>query len=247
LQFRQYGKKDAPVILLLHGGGLSWWNFREAAEQLQRDYRVILPILDGHGGTDRQFSSIEDNAREIIGFVEKELGGRILLMGGVSLGAQILLEILSRRSHICRYALVESALVIPSKLTHALVRPTLACSYGLIRQKWFAKAQAAYLKIPEARFEDYFRDTCAISGESMGAFLEANALYTLKDSLRNCGAEVRIFVGEKEIPSMKRSAHRIQRALPDSTLEILPGMRHGELALCHPEAYAALLRKILKK
>ena len=178
--------------------------------------------------------------------MEKELGGSVLLMGGVSLGAQILLEILSRRSHICRYALVESALVIPSKLTHALVRPTLDCSYGLIRQRWFAKAQAAYLKIPEALFEDYFRDTCAVSKESMIAFMKANAMYSLKDTLRNCEAEVRILVGAKEIPSMKRSADRIHRALPDSTLQILPGMYHGELALCHPEDYADLLREILR-
>ena len=246
MQFREYGKKNAPVMLLLHGGGLSWWNFRETAELLQHDYRVILPILDGHGGSDREFSTIEENAQKIIEFVEKELNGCVLLMGGVSLGAQILLEILSRRSRICRYALVESALVIPSKLTHALVRPTLDCSYGLIRQKWFANVQAKYLKIPEALFEDYFRDTCAVSRGSMVAFMEANAMYSPKDTLRNCEAEVSILVGAKEIPSMKKSADRIHRALPGSTLQILPGMHHGEYALCHPQDYADMLRKILK-
>ena len=247
MQFREYGKKNAPVILLLHGGGLSWWNYREVAEQLQRDFRVILPILDGHSGSGRDFSAIEDNAQEIIDFVDEELGGSVLLLAGVSLGSQILLEILSRRSHICRYALVESALVIPSKLTRALVRPTLACSCGLICQRWFAKVQAKYLKIPEVLFEDYFRDTCAISKESMAAFMKANSMYSLKDTLQDCGAEVRVLVGEKEIPSIKRSADRIRQAVPGSKLQILSEMHHGEFALCHPRDYAALLRKILTK
>ena len=247
MTFTEYGNTNKDTVLLLHGGGLSWWNYREVAEQLESDYRVILPILDGHGGSDREFSTIEDNVQEIIDFVEKELGGSVLLMGGVSLGAQILLEILSQRSRICRYALVESALVIPSKLTHALVRPTLACSCGLICQRWFAKVQAKYLKIPEVLFEDYFRDTCAISRGSMAAFLEGNAMYSLKDALQSCGAEVRILVGEKEIPSMKRSADRIRQAVPGSKLQILSEMHHGEFALCHPRDYAAMLRKILRK
>lgn len=37
------------------------------------------------------------------------------MMGGLSLGGQILLEILSQRKDICKYAIVESVLVIPSK------------------------------------------------------------------------------------------------------------------------------------
>ena len=37
---------------------------REAAETLQSDYHVIRPILDGHAGSDRPFTTIEDNAAE---------------------------------------------------------------------------------------------------------------------------------------------------------------------------------------
>ena len=43
------------------------------------------------------------------------MGGSVIMMGGLSLGGQILLEILSQRKDICKYAIVESVLVIPSK------------------------------------------------------------------------------------------------------------------------------------
>ena len=66
----EFGRKDAPVAVLLHGGGLSWWNYREAARLLQQKMRVVLPLLDGHAGSDRHFTSIEDNAREVIGSEE---------------------------------------------------------------------------------------------------------------------------------------------------------------------------------
>ena len=45
----EYGKQNKNVALLLHGGGLSWWNYRDAAEILSEDFRVVLPVLDGHG------------------------------------------------------------------------------------------------------------------------------------------------------------------------------------------------------
>jgi pimeloyl-ACP methyl ester carboxylesterase len=95
MRFQEYGPKHKDVILLLHGGGLSWWNYREASELLMGEYHVILPILDGHAGSDRPFTTIEDNAAEILSFIDEQLNGSVLLIGGLSLGGQVLLEMLS--------------------------------------------------------------------------------------------------------------------------------------------------------
>ena len=62
----EYGKENEKVILLLHGGGLSWWNYKDVAECLKNDYHVVIPILDGHADSDRDFTSIEDNAKAVI-------------------------------------------------------------------------------------------------------------------------------------------------------------------------------------
>ena len=61
---QEYGTEHKETILLLHGDGLSWWNYRDAAELLQDEYHVILPILDGNAGSDRSFTSIEENASD---------------------------------------------------------------------------------------------------------------------------------------------------------------------------------------
>ena len=85
--------------------------------------------------------------------------------GGLSLGGQIAVEMLSQRPDICRYALIDSALVKPMKLTHALIEPTFGMSYGLIKQKWFAKLQAGFLGVPKAMFDDYCIE-CSADGEN---------------------------------------------------------------------------------
>ena len=40
---------------------------------------------------------------DIIEFVNSKLGSSVLMMGGLSLGGQILLEILSQRKDICKF------------------------------------------------------------------------------------------------------------------------------------------------
>ena len=158
MNYIEYGKENRKVIVLLHGGGLSWWNYKEVAEMLQRDYRVILPILDGHAGSDKAFTTIEDNATELIEFINRELGGTVLMIGGLSLGGQILLEVLSQCKDICKYAIVESALVVPSKFLRSMIKPAFGTCYGLIRYKWFSKLQFKSLRIKPDLFDEYYKD-----------------------------------------------------------------------------------------
>ena len=245
MQVLEFGPERKETILLLHGGGLSWWNFREQAEILKDRYRVILPILDGHAGSDRPFTTIEDNALEIVSFIDERLGGSVLLLGGLSLGAQIALEILSERSDICAYALIESAAVIPSGVTRALIGPTFGMSYGLIKNRRFARMQFQSLHIKEALFEDYYRDTCGIEKADMIAFLKANAAYRLKDALGSVRAETHLFYGEKETRKIRKSAEKIRETLPPCRLHPLPGLYHGEFSLNHAPAYADAIAKIV--
>ena len=90
MRAREYGTEHSQVVILLHGGGLGPWNYREEAERLKAYYHVVLPILDGHAGSDRSFSTIEENARALIEEIDERFGGQVLLIGGLSLGGQVL-------------------------------------------------------------------------------------------------------------------------------------------------------------
>lgn len=237
----EYGQQNPDIVMLLHGGGLSWWNYRELAVRLAERYHVVLPVLDGHGNNDAPFTTIEDNAAKLISYIDTHWDGRVLAIGGLSLGGQVAVEMLSQRPDICQYTLIESALVKPMKLTAALIGPAFGMSYGLIKQKWFAKLQADYLGIPKALFDDYYRDTCAITKADMIAFLRANSSYAIKPELSETTAKVKIVAGSKEQKSIRDSAAALNRAIPGSGLEILPGLRHGDLSLNKPEQYVKIL------
>lgn len=241
----EYGKENAEVIILLHGGGLSWWNYREAAELLKEKYHVVIPILDGHAGSDRDFTSIESNASELVKYIDEIHGGFVRFIGGVSLGAQILIEMLAQRSNICQFALIESALVVPMKATYFLTKPMLDMSYGLIKKEWFSRLQFKSLKLKKDLYDDYYQDTCSITKENMIAFLHSNACYSLKPELKKSQAKVFIFVGQKELAKMIQSAHKLHQMIPNSNLHILKNLYHGEFSINHAAEYAAQVMDII--
>ena len=247
MHYVEYGKENNNIILLLHGGGLSWWNYEDTAKSLQKDFHIILPILDGHAESDKPFTTIEDNAAEIIAFIDTHFGGSVFMIGGLSLGGQILLEILSQRNNICKYAIIESALVIPSKITHSMIKPAFGSCYGLIQYKWFSKLQFKSLKIKPDLFDCYYKDTCDISKNDMIAFLQANSLYSLKESIKSCEAKVFVFVCEKENNTMLKSAEMIHQTLRNSFLQVIPKLYHGEFSINHGKDYANKIREIIEE
>ena len=242
---KEYGESNKDIIILLHGGGLSWWNYEEVSEILKSNYHVILPILDGHSGSDRDFTSIESNANEIIEYIDNNYNGNVKLIGGLSLGAQILLDILSKRDNICEYAIIESALVCPMKMTNRLIELLINMSYGLINKKWFSKLQFKSLKIKKELFDKYYIDSSNITKNNMISFLKANSNYHFKNIKTNKSKSI-VIVGSKERSIMIKSAKRIHDELINSELEILSGYYHGDLSINHPNEYAEKVNKLIK-
>lgn len=246
MNIKDFGTQNNQIIIFLHGGGLSWWNYRDEALSLSKHYHIVIPLLDGHAGCDSDFNSISENADRIISFIDNEYNGNVLLIAGLSLGAQILTDILSKRENICKYAVIESACIIPSKITASLLEPTLSSSFFLIKKKWFAKLQFKYLHIKNSLFEDYYRDTCLISKENMIRFLKSSTEYKpLGNPGKSRCKKIRIIAGSKEASKILKSAKLLNKILPNSTLEIKDGLYHGEYSINIPELYVKELLDML--
>ena len=225
MKYVEYGSTQNETVIFLHGGGLAPWNYYDEAERLQESFHIIIPILDGHNGSDTDFTSIENNADEIINYVDENFHGNIFMICGLSLGGQILTEILAKRKDICKYAIIESTLVIPMKTLYAFVRPFFSICYPLVKKQWFARLQFKALHIRDSLFEDYYRDSAAISKENMTAFLKANSDYRLKESVKESIAKVLILAGSKE------RIHNCQKPIQMITDMVTTSSRPGDVVL----------------
>ncbi len=247
MQFRETGVKGNPAIILLHGGGLSWWSFEGVINALKDDYHIITPILDGHGEDGLEpFISIEQCASRLIAYIDAEHNGSVFALTGLSIGAQIAVEVLSRRPNTAKYAIIESALVMPMKSVRYFAAPMYRLCYGLTKQRWFARLQAKSLCLPKEKVAQYYDDGLLIQRQSLINLTLSNSSYRLKNGLTKTRAKALVIVGERELRIMKQSAQALHLTIPESELYVAPAMKHGELSLLHPMQYAAILRAFFK-
>jgi pimeloyl-ACP methyl ester carboxylesterase len=246
MKFRDFGSPDNPSVVLLHGGGLSWWALTPVINGLKDHYHVVAPIIDGHGEDgETTFVSIADSAQKLIRYIDDHCGGHVHALGGLSIGAQIVIEVLSCRKDITTYAILESALVFPMRGITALTVPTYYLFYGLVKKRWFARMQAKYFFIPESMFEQYYQDSLKISRQSLINITISNGNYTLKKDIWDGQATTLIIVGSKELGIMKKSAETLYRVVPNSTLHIAKNMGHGEISLNYPLHYLKLIETLI--
>ena len=240
--FIEHNKSNLPTIILLHGGGLSSWALTGIVELLQTDYHVATPIIDGHGedgGTD--FISIEDSSQKLIEYIDTQCNRKVFALGGLSIGAQIVLETLNQREDIAQFVILESALVLPIIGTKVLTVPAIKLSYGLLKQKWFSKMQAKTLYVAENMLERYYRDSLKISKKSLVNMVLSNGTYRLKINVAKTQAKVLIIAGEKEIGLIKKSAKLLHDKIPNSVLHISPRKKHGELSMSYSTEYVKIM------
>ncbi len=246
MKFREFGNIENPSIILIHGGGLSWWSLKSVIANLESDYFIVTPIIDGHGEDgSTEFISIKDSANKLVKYIEEKFKGHVFAIGGLSIGAQILTEILSTNPDITQYAIIESALVYPIRGTKTLTAPTFKLFYGLVKKRWFSKLQAKTLYVPKKMFEQYYEDSMKITKQSLINIALSNGDYMLKETISCTKAKVLIIVGEKEIGVMKKSANRLHELIPNSQLHIAKGLKHGEISLVQTKQYLGLIESFL--
>lgn len=240
--FKEFGDSNKPTIIFIHGGGLSDWMWHPQITAFQNDYHIVTPILDGHGEeSNTVYQTISKSAKQVVTYICENCGGNVFAICGLSVGAQITVEILATANYITQKAVVESALILPSKIIAATVKPSIGLSGFLVKKRWFAKLQAKQMYLPEGMFEDYFRDSAKMKKESLINLLEDNERYTVPANLEKTTADVLVLCGAKEYKMMRQSADILHNRIRNSDLKIFPDCGHG-VSLKLPQEYCKLLQ-----
>ncbi|MCW1837841.1 alpha/beta fold hydrolase [Bacillus xiamenensis] len=216
-----------PIMVFLHGGGVSSWMWQEQIEKFKEAYDCYTPDLIGHGTRANEKSfSMRESAGEIISWIEQHAQGRIVILIGFSLGAQIAVDVLSREPDIADIAVINSALVRPLPWLYWMVRPILPLTYPLLKKEWFIQLQAEKLGIPSQALGNYTADSKQLQKETLLTMFQENLHYKLPHTFQQAKARILVTVGEKEKGIMKRSAKKITHAHPKAEGFIVPGIGH---------------------
>lgn len=253
MKFHELGDQKNPHIMLIHGGGNSWWNYLRQARVLAERYHVILPTLDGHGEEwEIPYVSTEETAGKLLSYLDSHCGGHLFLLAGVSLGGQIVIELLSQRADITEKAVIDGSVCIPKpfmarccaltvRLLGGLMFSEKACRFQLKQMDRLLPEKMCY---PEEIKAYYLEDMPRTPRETLYTIYRTYmAGYQLKDGLRNTKAQVEYWYGQKEMKAVKDSAKQFQSMVPQCIVQEFPGCNHGYLAIYLPEEWLEEMRK----
>jgi pimeloyl-ACP methyl ester carboxylesterase len=107
LSYREWGRPDGAVVLMLHGLGSSGASWRHVAPALGERFRVIAPDARGHGDSEwtRDYSP-ELMADDVAGFLE-QIGVLAAIMVGHSMGGVVAYAVAATRPELVRLLVLE--------------------------------------------------------------------------------------------------------------------------------------------
>ena len=237
MDFKIYGNIEAPTLLLIPGLGVSYEIFLPLIKLLEERFRIIAVQVDGFTiGVNTRFTSVDDQAGQIIGFVRQHCGGRLNSAYGLSLGGKILSRILERNEIIISHAIMDAAPLLP--LPKWLVGPLRHFqSYNV----WTCYYWTGFWKrVFHSHYFDVLLDECRKVFPFGGrqAVLDGyKDVYTNKlESIT--GADIQFWYGTKEAFVAKPQVRHLISLCQDARITVFPGMNHGQLLIDRPEEVA---------
>lgn len=236
IHYHEYGDKSAPLMLFLHGGGVSSWMWDKQIQYFEH-YHCIAVDLPEHGlhGNGDSFS-IKGSAEQIVTLIEQKAKGKKVILIGFSLGSQIILQIISMKPGLIDFAIINSALVRPSTYARKWIKPTIKLTFPLIKYRWFAKLQAKTLYVDDEYFDRYYQESCQIRPDALIRVLLENMSFAIPRDFSKATGKILVTVGENEKAIMKKSAKDIVESNPNCTGIIISDVGHG-VSLARPDFF----------
>jgi pimeloyl-ACP methyl ester carboxylesterase len=257
---------SGPVLLLIHGMGGSYENWREVIDSLARHYTVVAPDLPGHGrstpgGGDYSVGALATSLRDLLialghesaTLVGHSLGGgvamqfayqfpeltdRLVLVSSGGLGPEVTLVL--RAAALPGSDLVIAATAQVGSRVGAALRRGLA-TVGLRPTIDVAEVARGYASLADGQRREAFLATLRSVISARGQRVNASDRLYL-----NAGVPVLIIWGARDPIIPVRHGKRAHDAIPGSKLEIFDGVGHVP-QLEAPARFATVLERFLEE
>lgn len=248
LYIKETGKSNDETIVFLHGDGIAGWMWDEQLKAFS-DYHCIVPDLPGHGKSAKVKSfTVQSTADAIINIIKNKAKNGKAHLVGLSLGAQIVVQILSTAPEVVDHALISGALVRNSQPTESFLKllDNLITLYLPDKNKTIRiMSYVRSYNIPRNLHSKFKESTHAIEPYSLDKILRETILFKMPDNLEHADVPVLVMTGEKDYRIVNESALNLLNVLPNSKGAI--ALKVGHLwNIENPELFNNVLRSWLK-
>jgi pimeloyl-ACP methyl ester carboxylesterase len=218
---------SGPTLLFLHsfGAGADIW--RPQLLEFARDHHVIAPDLRGHGGsTWRTGLAPAAMALDAIGLAHR-LGCQDLVVVGLSMGANVAIQMAAMESSLIRGLVLASAFTTPAQPLSDVLNGISREAELVIDMKDYARRRAErMLPGAGAGAEDFFIDASRMSKAALVTLGRSLARWNVTPLVRAVGAPCLLLRGEKDPYVTPETTEEIADRLRSAEVRTLPGAGH---------------------
>ena len=237
MDFKTFGNIGAPTLLLIPGLGVSYEIFLPLIGLLEEKFHIIAVQVDGFTlGQNTEFTSIDDQARQVTEYIKEHHSGKICCAYGLSLGGKILSRILERNEISIEHSILDAAPLLP--LPKWLVGPL---RYLQAANVWSCYHWTGFWRwVFHSHYFDVLLDECRKVfpyGGTKAVLDGYKSVYTTK--LKNIsGHDIQYWHGTKEAFVAKPQVKHLKILYPNAIVEVFKDMNHGQLLIDFPEEVA---------
>ena len=244
--FNEYGKEDAPALLLLHGMMQDWHSEYVLLGALESDFRLIIPAQDGFYDGSGDFTSFADQARQIEEYIAVNHGGRVCGAYGASQGGLMLTELLTRNNIVIDTAIMDGCYVAHQGKTAGKITYKMFLKFkntGKFPPLILLMMKLMGLKEEDLGMMDSLYTGC--SDETLKRNFLENYTYRVRPEISRCKTKVCLWCGSKEKYAL-RSHKELKQYLKNYEEEIMQGYGHGEFLMKHTDECRKKIRDTIR-
>ncbi|WP_338472478.1 alpha/beta hydrolase [Niallia sp. XMNu-256] len=246
LSYQEYGDKNAPLIVFLHGGGVSSWMWDKQIQYFRHYHCIAIDLPEQGESKNTENFSIQLSAEKVNQLIENIADGKEVIVIGFSKGVQVTIQMLSLHRNLIHYAIINSALVKPNPFIRKMISPSVKLFFPIVKNKSFSQLQAKTLYIDDEYFVTYYKETSQMKSETFIRILEENMSFEIPNGFNRAAGKILVTVGEKEKAVMKKSAIDVVLSNPNCTGIIIPNVGHG-IPLGNPHYFNEMVEKWLQE
>ncbi len=244
LYFKETGKTNRKTIIFLHGEGISGWMWDGQLEAF-KDYHCIVPDLPGHGMSNMvEPFTVKSVSKMIIELVQTRAHDGNAHFVGMSLGAQVVLQIMATSPECVDHAFLSGILIRNKHQTQALIKLldyTIKIYLPVKSTDFMVKANMRTYNLPKILFSNFKQSSMVINPDSLRKILIENIIFKPSASLDKVEIPTLIINGEKDYEIIMESQQNLIKILPNS--EGAVALKYGHLwNLESPKLFNRVLR-----
>lgn len=229
MYFKETGKRYSETILFIHSGAMAGWMWEEQLKAFN-NYHCIVPDLPEQGlSRELKPFTIKNTAKMIIDMINDHAHNGIAHLVGISLGAQIILQILGTAPEVVDHAIISGTLTQRNPRNEMLLKLldyTFRVYEPVKDTDFFIKANMRTFNMPKNLFENFKQSTILLKADALHRILRENLLFELPEGLERIKSPVLVMTGEKDYKIIKESADELINIIPISEGYIAPKLGH---------------------